>query len=90
MKKQIVSFAAVFILVIFSITACIPDDNKNSNSKDSSANQETSIAESTKGESNEFEFDSEYGKIVSQLDELEKVLDSLDVFSEDDLEIPEP
>jgi len=93
MKRQIISFISVLLLIIFSLSACIPDEDKDNKDKSSQSfenGQYMSSDEDTKSDAGDFDFDSEYKNIASQLEELERILDSLDVFSEDDLEIPEP
>jgi len=93
MKRQIVSFISVLLLIIFSLSACIPDENKDNKDKSSQSfenSQYTSSDDYTKSDEGNFDFASEYENIASQLEELERLLDSLEGFSEDDLEIPEP
>lgn len=85
-KKLIFTFA--ILILIFSINGCIPDGKRNTN---------TDVSEQSGGLNNSdtssdisFDLSGEYAKIAGQLDELEKVLDALDQFSQDDLEIPQP
>ena len=89
MKRKIVSLAVLFLLLIFVLTSCIPDDDKNSKSPDPNDSM-SAISKDNSSNDDELNVNSEYENIVDQLEELENVLNSLDIIFEDDLEIPQP